>query len=155
VDFGEAADEKFFIIVEVGRGLAEVEWRRLEGIRPLIDCYATLEDATDVTPRILVELPDAMALEGAIVRLIISYPRDCETLIDEEALRRHTAKAFEFHLIKRPRIDGRIRLSADQAVASLSPLELLDLYWAAAKVDGEAAQALNHLAEEIVRQYEP
>jgi exonuclease SbcD len=152
VDFGEAADDKYFILAEVDRGQTRVEWHQLRSIRPLIDRYASLEDAQDVTAKLLEALPEPAAMEGAIVRLIISYPRDCETLIDDAALRNYTAGAFEFHLIKRPRLDARIRLPADKAVASLSPLELLDQYWSVTHVEPEAAKSLSALAEEILRE---
>lgn len=154
VDFGEAHDDKFFILAEVDRGQTRVEWRQLRGIRPLIDCYAGIEDARDVTARLLAVLPGQAAMDGAIIRLIISYPRDCETLIDEAALRKQAAGAFEFHLIKRPRLDARVRLSADKAIASLSPLELLDEYWGVTHLEAPATDALNTLAAEILRQDE-
>ena len=56
--------------------------------------------------------------------------------------------AFEFHLVRRPQMEARIRLPADQTVSSLSPLELLDQYWRAAKI--EDAEALQKLAQEIL-----
>src|SRR4030067_3145555 len=34
VDFGEAADEKYFVIASVERGRTQVEWRRLDQGRP-------------------------------------------------------------------------------------------------------------------------
>ena len=37
VDFGEAKDEKFFIIAEIEKGHAEVHWQKLANIRPFID----------------------------------------------------------------------------------------------------------------------
>jgi exonuclease SbcD len=87
-------------------------------------------------------------MDGAIVRLIVEYPREWDTLIDEAALRKHAEKAFEFHLVKRPQTEARIRLPNDQAVSSLSPLELLDIYWRASKV--EDTGALQKLAQEII-----
>lgn len=158
VDFGEARDDKFFILAEVARGETSVEWRRLAGVRPLIDCHATLDDnasagsvqGREVTDRLLAALPEASQMQGAILRLTISYPRDCEKLIDDAALRSQAAAAFEFHIIKRPRLDARVRLSADQAVASLSPLELLGAYWGVTHVDPDAASALSKLAAEII-----
>lgn len=158
VDFGEARDDKFFILAEVARGETKVVWRQLAGVRPFIDCYATLEDNTsavslqgrDVTDRLLAALPGLTRIEGAILRLTISYPRDCEKLIDEATLRNHAVGAFEFHIIKRPRLDARVRLSADQAIASLSPLELLDAYWGVTHLDPDAAPALSRLAAEII-----
>jgi len=37
VDFGEAQDDKFFVIANVQRGETQVDWRRLDGIRPFYD----------------------------------------------------------------------------------------------------------------------
>ncbi|MCL4528005.1 MAG: hypothetical protein M1282_01160, partial [Chloroflexi bacterium] len=63
-----------------------------------------------------------------------------------------TEKAFEFHLVKRPQIESRVRISPDQVVSSLSPLDLLDQYWRATKV--EDADELQKLAREIISEDE-
>ncbi len=88
--------------------------------------YKTHEDVTD---QLREALPAADRLAGAVVRLVIEYPRDWETLIDEAALREYAGESFEFQLVKRPQMETRIRLPGDQAIGSLAPLELLDLYW--------------------------
>ncbi len=150
VDFGEAADEKFFVIAQVERGQTEVEWRQLTGIRPFFDCYAQLESAENVTASLKSSLPAPKKLAGAIVRLIVEYPRELDTLIDEAALREHTKQAFEFHLVKRPQIEGRIRLPADQTISSLSPLDLLEQYWRASHADPAETEALQKLAREVL-----
>ena len=150
VDFGEANDDKFFIIAEVEKGKTKVEWRKLTGIRPFVDRRITLNSAEDVTETLKSALPAAEALEGAIVRLTVDYIREWDTLIDEPTLRRYTEAAFEFHLIKRPQIESRIRLPGDQTVSSLSPLELLDQYWRASHA--EDAEALQKLAKEITEE---
>jgi exonuclease SbcD len=155
VDFGEAHDQKYFVIANIERGKTEVEWRKLDGIRPFIDRQITL-DAGDtgapVNERILAMLPPAEQLQDAIVRLTIDYPRDWESLIDEATLRQHASAAFEFLLIKRPQMESRIRLPEDQAVGSLSHLELLDLYWRASHTDPDEAQALTALAQTVISQ---
>ena len=43
VDFGEAKDDKFFVIADVEQGQTQVEWRKLEGVRTFIDRRAVLE----------------------------------------------------------------------------------------------------------------
>jgi exonuclease SbcD len=148
VDFGEAKDDKFFVIAEVEKGQAQVEWRKLEGVRPFIDRRATLETDESVTETLIAALPKPEALENAIVRLTVEYPREWDTLIDDTALRKHAEGAFEFHLVKRPQVEARIRLPADQTVSSLSPLDLLDQYWKASHT--EDAEALQQLAQEIL-----
>lgn len=148
VDFGEARDEKYFIVADVEKGRTQVEWRKLDGVRPFVDCRATLKTGENVTETLLSALPKAKGLVDAIVRLTVEYPREWDTLIDDSALRKHTEGCFEFHLVKRPQVEARIRLPADQTVSSLSPLDLLDQYWRASHTD-EAGE-LYKLAQEII-----
>jgi exonuclease SbcD len=156
VDFGEAKDDKFFIIAEVEKGQTQVEWRKLEDVRPFVDRRAVLGPALsrvegtseNVTETLKSTLPKAKELEGAIVRLTVEYPRELDPLIDEAALRKYAEGAFEFHLVKRPQMEARIRLPADQTVSSLSPLDLLDQYWRASHM--EEAEELQKLAQEII-----
>jgi exonuclease SbcD len=152
VDFGEAADDKYFVIVELQRGQAQVEWRKLVGVRPFIDRRVILSASENVNEILMEALPELMQLEGAILRLTVEYPREFDTLIDESALRKYAEKAFEFHLVKRPQSETRIRLSADQTVSSLSPLDLLDQYWRASHA--EHPEQLQELAREIISQGE-
>ncbi len=97
-------------------------------------------------------LPAAGVLDGAIVRLTVDYIREWDTLIDEPALRRYAEAAFEFHLIKHPKIEARIRLPANQTVSSLSPLELLDQYWRASHAEDNEADTLQKMAKEIIEE---
>jgi exonuclease SbcD len=152
VDFGEAGDDKFFIIAEITRGKTVVQWRKLENIRPFIDRRITLESAENVTGILKSALPAAGALDGAIIRLTVDYAREWDTLIDEPALRRHTEAAFEFHLIKHPKIEARIRLPANQTVSSLGPLELLDQYWRASHAEDNEADTLQKIAKGIIEE---
>ncbi|MDD5466257.1 MAG: exonuclease SbcCD subunit D [Anaerolineales bacterium] len=152
MDFGEAGDEKFFIFAHVERGKTRVEWRKLEGIRPFIDRTLRLETQENVTGQVQAALPAPAQAEGAILRLSLDYPRDWETSIDEAAIRQLAAGAFEFHLVKRPQSENRIRLPENQAVGSLTPLELLDLYWRASHVEEDEREALSRLAASLIGQ---
>lgn len=150
VDFGEAGDDKFFIVAEIEKDHTKVEWRQLTGVRPFIDRFIQLESPEDVTAVLERTLPASEQLADSILRLTVDYPRGWDPLIDEAALRRYTEAAFEFHLIKRPQIESRIRLPADQTIGSLSPLELLDQYWRASKA--EDAEMLQKMAKEIIEE---
>jgi exonuclease SbcD len=154
VDFGEAADDKFFVLAHVEHGHTEVEWRKLKGIRPFIDRSLRLKNQEDVTGQLQKCLPQVSKLEGAIVRLVLEYPREWETLIDEIALRQYTSGAFEFHLIRRPMVEARARLAQDETVGSLTPLELLDRYWRASHIEPSERDDLQKLATEIIEEPE-
>jgi exonuclease SbcD len=150
VDFGEAKDDKFFVIVEVEKGSAEVQWRQLKNVRPFRDSFVRLESDQNVNQLIQAKLPSAEQMQEAIVRLTIEYPREWEALIDEAALREMAAGAFEFHLVKRPQMDTRIRIPEDQNVNEMSPYELLELYWKSADVDAADRKALADLARDVI-----
>lgn len=152
VDFGEAGDQKYFIIAHVKRGDTQVEWRQLKEIRPFIDCFLRLESLEDINAQLNNALPDSSRLEGAIVRLILDYPRDWEAMIDEVSLRQRASNSFEFHLVKRPQMEARVRLPEDQAVGSLTHLELLDLYWRASHTTPDDHQDLSRLARNIIEE---
>jgi exonuclease SbcD len=89
-------------------------------------------------------------LGDAIVRLTLEYPRDWEALIDDAFLHECAAQAFEFHLVKRPQLETRIRLPEDQSIGSLTPLELLEKYWSAIHTDSGESEELAKLAAELI-----
>jgi exonuclease SbcD len=151
VDFGEIEDDKFFVVASVERGHTDVAWRKLTGVRPFIDRFVRLTSQENVAETILAKLPPRQELEGAVLRLVLDYPRDWEKLIDEAALRQYTAETFELHLVKRPQVDARIRLPEDRAVGSLTPLELLEVYWTGSHIPAEELDDLRKLAEEIIQ----
>ena len=148
VDFGEAKDDKFFIIADVTRGDAQVQWKKIDGTRMFIERRVVLHSTENVTDELLRTLPTPDKMTEAIVKLTVEYPRELDVLIDESALRKYTECCFEFHLVKRPKSEARVRIPEGQTVSSLSPLELLTQYFEAAKVK-EAAE-LQQLAREII-----
>ncbi len=149
VDFGERADEKYFVVARVQRGETQVEWRQLTGIRPFVQRNLLLKSQEGIAQQLRDALPPPEQLEGAIVRLVLEYPREWESLIDDSALHEHAAVAFEYQLIKHPQMETRIRLPEGHAVGSMTPLELLDVYWRANHVEPKGAKDLNKLAEEL------
>lgn len=154
VDFGEAHDKKYFIIAEVAKGNTHVSWHELAHIRPFVDIYVRLETENAVNPTLQSALPSQDTLKDAIVRLVIEYQREWEALIDETALRSLTADAFEFHLVKRPQIQARVRLPEGRAASSMSEIELLDIYWNATsqEMEAEKKRSLNQLAKSIINE---
>jgi exonuclease SbcD len=154
VDFGEAKDKKYFVIAEVSRGKTTYAWREIEGIRKFIDRAHKIESDQQVTEQLRGALPDPEEMRDAIVRLSIEYPRDWESLIDDAALREMAAETFEFHLVKRPQMETRIRIPEDKNVGSLTPDQLLEIYWKSANTEAVDPARLQVLAREIIQQVE-
>jgi len=151
VDFGEAGDDKFYVIADIEKNNTQVDWRQLTGIRPFVDRFILLENQEGISDQLRAALPPSDQLEDAVVRLVIEYPREWESLIDEAALQEHAALAFQFNLVKRPQQESRIRLPEDQTMGSLSPQELLEYYWKAYHIDADEIQTLQTLAGEIIQ----
>jgi len=151
VDFGEVSDDKFYVIASVSRGYTGVEWRRLDGVRPFIDCKVVLENEQGMMEKMREALPAPEKMQDAILRLTIEYPRALEPLIDETSLREYAQGTFEFHLVRRVQTDTRIRLPGDQTIGSLTPLELLEKYWQSNHTDPAEIETLNTLAAQIIQ----
>ena len=150
VDFGEENDKKFFIVADVQKGQTKVEWRELSDIRSFITVRSKPKTELGITDELIRKLSPREKLKDAIVRLVVEYPRDWDTLIDEPALRKYAAESFEFHLVKKPQIEARMRLAENQTVNSMTPLELLEQYWKTTDTDDGEAEALQDLAQGIV-----
>lgn len=151
VDFGEVADDKYFVIAHLDHGKeTRVEWRKLDG-RRFIDRLIKLEGPDRLMDTILEQLPASSDLEGAIMRLVLDYPRNCDPLVDEASLRAYADTAFEFHLVRRPRMEARLRIPGDGTINSLTPAELLDIYWRSMKTDNGETSELQALADEIIQ----
>ena len=154
MDFGEAADDKYFVIATVEKGQeTRMDWRKLDG-RRYIDRYLRLQSPDFFMQEVQGALPTAEVLEGAVVRLVLEYPRQWEDLLDETALRQAMTPAFEFHLVRRPQIEARLRLPADRAVSSLSAMELLGKYFEVVNTQPEEAGELQRMAEDLLKEME-
>ncbi|BBB47305.1 metallophosphoesterase family protein [Pelolinea submarina] len=148
VDFGEAEEQKIFVTAEIERGHAEMQEHLLRG-RKFFDHVAKLENPETVNQDILKAFPGEKQLADAIFRLVVYYPREWDALIDESDIRRKAESAFEFHFIRRPQIQARIRLPQDKSVSEIPPIEVLNRYWDVIPAKGRDTQALNKLAEDI------
>jgi exonuclease SbcD len=153
IDFGEAMDDKFYVVAEVACGETKVEWRKIDGTRPFIERRATLQSSENVTEFLTFNLPDPKQMSEAIVKLTVEYPRELDVFIDETALRKYAEHCFEFHLVKKPKVEARVRIPQGQAISSLSPLDLLTQYFDSAKVND--VEELRELAQQIIYEDEP
>ena len=151
VDFGEAQDDKFFVIATLTPGgPTEVAWRALP-IRPFLDRHVHLTDGEQVMERLYRALGPREALAGAVVRLVVSYPRELESFIDDRALYDYAQDALAFHLVKRPEMPTRTRLPADQPIEALSVEDLLTVYWRSQHRSEEEIATLLELARQVLR----
>ncbi len=151
VDFGEVNEEKGFVIAKIEKGHTTFEWRKLP-IRKFIDRSVTLVDELNVNDKLIAALPSQDELKDAIVRLKITYPQGYEVLIDETRLHTYAKDAFEFKLHKNSVSEARSRLPDGQETSSLSPRELLDLFWKEKHEEEGERERLQDLAQDLINQ---
>lgn len=149
IDFGEAHEDKGFVLAEVSQGHTAWEFVRLK-TRRFLDYRVEPQSAEAFMTEIWASLPAAEKTAEAICRLQLTYPRDWESLLDEVALQAHFAGALSFQIQKHRLVEKRARLGDAAAVESLSPLELLNLYWQSVGMGSEDAAALQALATAIL-----
>jgi exonuclease SbcD len=153
VDFGEVQDRKTYVIAEIERNRTDIRQVDLPG-RRFIDRMIEITSEAEVQAQILSALPDEDAMKDAMVRLVVRYPREWEPMIDEPAVRRAAEKAFEFHFIRRPVAQARIRLPEDVQIAALTSPELLDIFWKSSPPAGFDSTDLLDLASDIIQTVE-
>lgn len=154
VDFGEVGDEKFFVIAEIEQGKpTRVAWHKLNG-RKFIDRHVKVQNAELAMAQILAALPAQEEMKDATMRLVIEYPREWESMIDESEIRRVCQDTLELHFIRKAQSEARLRLPEDQSINSLSHIDLLEIYWKSIDLDGEELDTMKKIAGEIIREEE-
>ncbi len=149
IDFGEAGERKGFVLASVSKGHTGWTFLPLQ-TRPFIDLKAETRDADTFMADILAQLPPETALQDAVCRLQLTYPRAWEPLLDEKAIAAYFQGAFSFQLQKHHLTEKRARLGDTISVESLTPAELLDTYWRTIGLDDDEAQVMQTLAQEIL-----
>jgi exonuclease SbcD len=153
IDFGEAREKKGFVMAEVGKGQTEWEFRELQ-TRRFIDPEPIRPSPETFMEDILRQLPDATAVTDAICRVRLTYPRDLEPLLDEKAIRDYFQAAFDLKIQKHHLTETRSRLGDLVHAESLSPEELLEIYWRDQRLEPEEIEAMQSLAQEILADVE-
>jgi hypothetical protein len=143
-------DEKGFVIAEVASGKTRYSFRKL-ATRPFRDISVTLRAGDKTMEKILAAMPQPEELEGAIVRLNINYPADAEATIDDAQIRERGRLAQEIKINKRPEYSVRARLGDNRETQSMTPEDLLKLYWKQNHMEEAEIEALQALAERVIR----
>jgi exonuclease SbcD len=150
VDFGEEAEPKGFVVAEVRRGEASLDFVPLRSTRRFVTVEVVAE-GDDPTAQVAQELA-RHDLTGAIVRLIIHTSAEKNGLLRDGEIQAMMAGAFKVAAVVRDvRREARIRLGSDQNVEQMAPLEVLERYLRQARgMPEERVRKLVELASTIV-----
>jgi exonuclease SbcD len=152
IDFGEEAERKGFVMVQLERGRAKWEFIPVQA-RRFVTIRLDVTAAEDPMTEILDEL-ESHPVDEAVVRVIIKAAEAQETLLDDRAIRQALAGANHIasiiHDVERTQ---RHRLGAG-AAEELTPREVLELYLDTKNTPVERKQELLRYAEAIFRETE-
>ena len=148
IDFGEAKEDKGFVLATISNGKSDWEFKPLK-TRRFIDLRLDTPDADTFMSDIMSQLPDPNNVSNAVCRVQLSYPRDWEPMLDENQIVQHFAKAHSIQIVRHTESARRSRLGETLEVEEMTPLELLDTYWSTMGMEAEEAQTLQTMAKEI------
>jgi exonuclease SbcD len=148
IDFGEAREQKGFVIAEVSKGKTDWQFVKLH-TRRFIDLEVVTESADTFMADVMRQLPEPYEVAGAVCRVRLAYPRDWEPLVDELAISGRFKEALSLQIQKNRQMDNRARLGDTVGVENLSPEELLAQYWRTVDMETAEMEAMQKLAKEV------
>jgi exonuclease SbcD len=152
VDFGEAKEDKGFEVVE----LKEVagKWRATHehvstNPRKFVEINVLLtKNGIDPTQEVL-DVISKHDVREAVVKVIINVPPDAAHDVSLEQIRHALRDSFYIAAISK-NIDRVSRETLGETPEELSPLQALERYFAAKKVDAKRSKHLSDLARELL-----
>lgn len=148
IDFGEAREQKGFVMASVAKGHTTWRFEKLE-TRPFRDYRPDTPTADTFMEDVMRQLPEPHEVADAICRVQLTYPRDWEPLVDETAIARRFDLAMSYQLQKHRLAAKRARLGDTVAVEEMSQLDLLEIYWQTTDLGDEEAAVMQELAKDI------
>jgi exonuclease SbcD len=152
VDFGEEAETKGFVLVQLTEnGRAEWEFRSVDA-RPFvtIEAQVTSENATQDVVRAIAR--ETHRLDRAVVRVRIDIPPERVAELDQDEIRAQLKSAYYVAPVERTspqRTRGRWG-AAGAAIQRAGPLEALSLYLEHQRVDAERREVLLRYARQLM-----
>ncbi len=148
IDFGEAKEDKGFVIAEVAKGETFWDFIKLK-TRRFLDYSVDVREADGFMQTIMAQLPAAEDVTDAVCRVKLIYPDNLEPILDENQIADRFEAAFSLQIQKRRLQTTRSRLGDTVAVESLTKEALLEKYWLTKQFDDEEITALQTLANEV------
>ncbi len=147
IDFGEQAEQKGFVWVELRRG--ETRWQFVPvKARPFHTVKLDVRQEADPMAAILSAL-EGNQFEQAVVRVAITLSSEQSAALREREIESLLEGAESVSIVREVEIEARARLG-DFSPETLTPLQLLDQYFQSRELDPERREALLARAEEII-----
>jgi len=153
VDWGEAGEDKGFVIAEIQEsGSVSLDYRKLD-TRLMLDYKILLESKEEIHQTIYREMDkidDRKDDPGVMIRIKLQYPEQWAALINNQTIEHMFPDAFSVQIVQDPIREGRTRLDLDQDVAAYAPGELLQMWMGEKGIEGTEQEDLMQLSRTII-----
>jgi len=150
VDWGEAGEDKGFIIADVRKDSCDWKFHELN-CRPMMDYTIVLKDKERILETIKSCPASLYPLKfngGEMIRIKLQYPENWAGLINNQIIENMFPDAFSVQVVHDPIREGRTRLDLAQDVAAYAPGELLEMWMGEKGVEDQ--EELLSLAKELM-----
>ena len=150
VDWGEAGEDKGFIIADVRKDSCDWKFHELN-CRPMMDYTIVLKDKERILETIKSCPASLYPLKfngGEMIRIKLQYPENWAGLINNQIIENMFPDAFSVQVVHDPIREGRTRLDLTQDVAAYAPGELLEMWMGEKGVEDQ--EELLSLAKELM-----
>jgi len=149
IDFGEEHDPKGFCWVELERGKAVWEFKRVKA-RPFVTIRANLREADDPTGDLIMEIEERIDLDDAVVRVIVDLTPITEARFNEGLVRDALRQAHVNSIAAiRKEIEQPTRARLGGSPEGLTDPELLDRFLLSKGISEERRVELMRAADAI------
>ena len=134
VDWGEAGEDKEFMVAEIQKDGSVLLDARILETRPMLDYKILLESKEEIHQTIYREMDKIddgnmwKVDPGVMIRIKLQYPEQWAALINNQTIEAMFPDAFSVQIVQDPIREGRTRLDLDQDVAAYAPGELLEMW---------------------------
>ena len=151
IDFGEASEDKGFVMVELDGPGQKARWRFLRvHARPFV--HIGVDAPAEAPTEAIIAAIERQPIAGAVVKVIIRTTPEIEKFIDDQQINKALTPAFHVatltHEVQR---SSRMRLSSDTgSIESLTPEAALQRYFTYRQVAPERIERLLQAAAPII-----
>ena len=134
VDWGEAGEDKEFMVAEIQKDGSVLLDARILETRPMLDYKILLESKEEIHQTIYREMDkidDGNMWKddpGVMIRIKLQYPEQWAALINNQTIEQMFPDAFSVQIVQDPIREGRTRLDLEQDIAAYAPGELLQMW---------------------------
>lgn len=152
IDFGEAKEDKGFILVNIDSPRDFAEWEFIKtNPRNFVSVFINLKPEDPNPTQTVLDEIKKHKVEDSVVKISIDIPASLEKPVEMDKVKKALNDAhFIAGISRNVEKINRQKLDGTQEVESLTPFQALQKYWEVKKVDPQKVKLLEKYASELL-----